>query len=186
MFFKLWLCCQLSVVCRNIFYCLLRKTNLEFYFVFFLLTLSSHFFLQRFTMLFLSNHQDLATEQHHFLQNPLSPPHPHFHQCPHPRHPNYRPRFHYLSLNLFPAPVSLRPHHMESWVPFQRNLPKPCWRMTKNRRPPVLKPPPSVRFTPSCSRYSLDQPCRCSRYTHTHTYLRRWLLNWCHQCTHRR
>lgn len=170
-------------VYRNRSYCLLRKTNLDFG-VFFLLTFSSHF-LQRFTMHFLSNHQDLVTEQHHFFQKPHSLPPPHFHQCPHPLQPNFRLRFHYLSLNLFPGPVFLHPHHMESWAPFQRNLPKPCWRMMKNRPPPVLKSPPSVRFTPSYSRYSLDQPCRCSRCTHTHTYLCRWLLNWCHQSTHR-
>lgn len=156
----------------------MRKTNL-YWGVFLLL-------LQRFTTLFLSNPQDLATEQHHSLQNPHSPPQPHFHRCPRPRRPNFRLRSRYVSLNLFPAPASLPPPHTESWVPFQRNPPKRCWRTTKSRRPPALKSPPSVRFTPSCSRCSLDRACRCSRCTRTHTYLRRWLLSWCRRCTHRR
>lgn len=139
--------------------------------------------MQRSTMLFPSNRQDLATEQHHFLQKPHSLPRPRFPPCLHPPHPSFSPRFHSLSRSLSRVLVSLHPHRTASWVPSRHNLPKPCWRMTKNPRLAVLKSCPLVKFTPSCSRSRLDQLRRHSRCTRSR--LRRWTLSCCCRCTRR-
>lgn len=139
--------------------------------------------LQRSTMLFPSNHQDLATEQRRFLQKSHSLLRPHSPPCLHPPHPSFSPRFRSPSPNLSPAPVSLHHHRTVSWVPSRRNLPKPCWRTTKSRRPTVLKSRRSVKFTASCSRSRLDPPCRHSSYTHIRPL--RAPLSWCRRCTRR-
>lgn len=136
-------------------------------------------------MLSPSNQQDLATEQHHFLQNPPNLPHLRFLPCLHPPLPSFSLHFHSLTTNPSPALASLHHHRMASWAPCRRNLPKPCWRTTKSLRPPVLKSNPSIRFIACCSHSSLGQRCKCSRYTCTHIHLCRWPLNWYHQFTHR-
>lgn len=134
-------------------------------------------FLQQFTTLYPSNHQDLATEQRHSLRKFPSLPHPRSLPCLHLLPPSFSPHCHSRSPSLFPVLASLHPHPMESWAPCQHNHPKHCWRTMKSRHPPVLKSRPSVKFTPSCSPSRLDPLHRL--FTHSHIHLCRTPLSSC-------
>jgi len=129
-------------------------------------------------MLFLSNHQDLATVLHLFRPNLHSLPHPRFPPCLHLPLRTFSPRFPSTSRSPSHAHGSLLRRRTVFWVPSRLSHPKPCSRTMKSQHSLVLKPHRSVRFTTSCSHFRQDPPHRRNRCTRIHR-------SWCRRCTRR-